>query len=259
MTLRYSTGLRNHLAGGGSFKNAFHGGRIEIYTGTQPATADTAVAGTLLCTVTDNNGAHTPEVRASGTLTLAGAAGSIDTVTVGGINLIAAAVPFNTSLNQTAVDLAAAINNHQSSPEYEASATGTSAIVTITAKQGSGAAPNTFVVAYTATTMTATAANMSGGVSAVNGLKFGSPSAGAIAKLATQTWEGTNVAAGTAGWYRAYGPGTDVGGTDAVGTTIREDGAISTSGQQLNLTGSTALASGAKTTITTWTRTVPAV
>lgn len=256
MTLRYSTGLRNHLAGGGSFKNAFQNGRIEIYTGSQPASADAAVTGTLLCTVTNNNGAHTAEVQATAGITITGTAGSVNTVTVNGINIIDAAVPFNTSVTQTAADLADAINNCQSIPEYSASAN--AGVVTITAPKGLGAGANGFVVATTVTTLIATPSNMAGGVTAVNGLKFGAASAGAVAKLASQIWEGTNAVGGTAGWYRMFAAVADAGGADATGLLIREDGAISTSGQQLNMTGSTTLTAAAKTTINSWTRTVPA-
>lgn len=257
MTLRYSTGLRNHLAGRGSFKNAFQGGRIEIYTGAQPASADAAATGTLLVLITDNNGAHTAEVKATGTLTLTtGAAGSVNGVTVNGVAIIDAAVPFNTSLSQTAADLADAINASQSVPEYRASAVG--AVVTITAPQGMGAGANGHVVTATLTTMTATYADMASGVTALNGLKFGSDASGAVSKRVGQVWEGTNVASGTAGWYRMYASAADTGGVDAAGVVVREDGAIGTSGQQLNFSASTALAAAAKTTLDTWTRTVPA-
>jgi hypothetical protein len=257
MTLRYSTGLRNHLAAGGSFKRAFQNGRIEIYTGSQPANADAAVTGTLLATITNSSGAHTAEVRATGTITIAGSAGSVDTVTIDGDAIIDAAVPWNTSTTQTATDLAQAINDYES--HLGVSATSAGAVVTVYAPLGAGAAFNAAVLATTVTTLTATPVNFSGGVTAVNGLKFGTESAGAVAKLASQTWEGTNVANGTAGWYRMYGSVADAGGLDSNAQTIREDGAISTSGQQLNFTGSTMVTLSAKTTINTWSRTVPAV
>lgn len=53
MTVRLSTGLRNFTNDSG-IGTAFDGGtgRINFYTGTQPATADTAASGTLLATVT---------------------------------------------------------------------------------------------------------------------------------------------------------------------------------------------------------------
>jgi hypothetical protein len=77
MTLRLSTGLRSNLAGAAGFGATFAGGVIEIYTGTQPATADAAVTGTLLGTVTLNSGAFTPGAATNGLTFDAAAAGSI--------------------------------------------------------------------------------------------------------------------------------------------------------------------------------------
>src|SRR3990167_9378872 len=138
MALRLSTGLRNFMLQHGSLKDALQNGRMEVYTGTQPTTADSAATGTLLCPITKGSAAHTAEVLATGTVTLTGgASGSVDTVTVNSVNILTTgAVPFNTSLNQTAADLAAAINASESSPEYTASVSG--AIVTISAMRGTG-------------------------------------------------------------------------------------------------------------------------
>lgn len=58
--IRFSTGLRNNLAGPLGFAASFEKGIIEIYTGSQPATADAAVTGTLLGTMTLASGAFTP-------------------------------------------------------------------------------------------------------------------------------------------------------------------------------------------------------
>jgi hypothetical protein len=52
MAIKTSTGLRTHLAVTGSIKAAFDGGQVMFYEGTEPATADAAVAGTLCWTVT---------------------------------------------------------------------------------------------------------------------------------------------------------------------------------------------------------------
>ena len=54
MAIQTSTGLRNHLAVTGSLKSAFEGGLLKFYNGTPPATADTAVTGSLLWTVSKN-------------------------------------------------------------------------------------------------------------------------------------------------------------------------------------------------------------
>lgn len=47
-------------ARGGSFKGIFRNGVIRLYTGTQPADADQAETGTLLCEITQGAGAFTP-------------------------------------------------------------------------------------------------------------------------------------------------------------------------------------------------------
>jgi hypothetical protein len=241
MALRYSTAALNFFAQEGSLKDAFTGGRIEIYTGTQPASADAAATGTLLCTITNNSLAHTPAVLATGTVTLtAGAAGSVDTVTVNGVNILGAAVPFNATLTQTAADVATAINRTISTTDYNASSAG--AVVTIRARRGSGVAPNGLVVAATSTTITTSTTNMAGGVVAVNGLNLGVASAGTIDKDPTQVWSGVNVATGVAGWYRRYSCLADSGALDSAAQFVREDGAYQTSGGELN--GSTTFTIG---------------
>lgn len=256
MTARYSSGLRNYLSKYGSLSNALTGGKLLIYSGSQPASADAAATGSLLCTITDASGAHTAEVLATGTLTLTGgASGSVDTLTVDGIDIIGGAVAFNTSLTQTAADIVTAINALTGTTDYKATSSG--AVVTIQALNGKGTAANTLTVARTSTTITTTVAATSGGVNSANGLKWGAPSAGAIAKLATQTWSGVNGATATAGWFRFIGPVADSGALDTAEQQIRVDGSIATSGAELNL-NSTAFTSGATTTISGFSLTVPA-
>jgi hypothetical protein len=255
MALRYSTAARNFMAGLGGLKQAFQNGRIEIYSGAQPATADAAVTGTLLCTITNGSAALTNEVLATGTLTLTGgASGSVDTFAVNGVEIMGSSTPFNTSLNQTAADIATKINNFMGNVKYTAAAVG--AVVTVTAMPGTGASPNGFVVARTSTTITTSVVNMASGVAGVNGLLWGSPVTAVIAKLATQAWTGVNGNTGTAGYYRAYGSVADTGVLDSNLVFVREDGAIATSAAELNMT-STALVAGATTTLATWSRTLP--
>lgn len=254
MTLRVSTALRNHVLSGGSVKDALQGGKILIFSGAQPTSADAAPTGTLLATITASGGAHTPEVQATGTVTLSGSAGSIDGVTVNGVSVIDASVPFNTTLTQTALDLAAAINSSASNPEYTASASGS--VVTIAAKRGTGAGANGYVIAGTLTTLTATYAALSGGVTAVNGLKFGAAAGGVLPKHATQVWNGVAGASGTAGWFRFVGAVADSGAADASESQFRLDGAISTSGAQLNMS-STTVTQNATQTISSFPITLP--
>lgn len=53
MTIKASTGLRGKLLDTGSLKATLALGFIKIYSGAAPATADAAVTGTLLCTISN--------------------------------------------------------------------------------------------------------------------------------------------------------------------------------------------------------------
>lgn len=257
MALRLSTGLRNYLNEHGGVKQALNNGKIYIYSGAQPATADDAATGTLLAIISKSSGAITEEVRAAGSVALTGgASGSVDTITVNGIAILPAAVPFNSSLAQTATDVAAAINDNPKNLLYVATTDGT-ATVTITARLGLGSLPNGWVVASTATTITKTDSNMASGVTAVNGLTFGDAASGTLVKNPLETWTGSGLAAGTAGWFRYEGALADTEASDTAGAYNRLDGNISTSGANLNMS-STTVAVGATQTISTFSLTVPA-
>ena len=257
MTARYSTGLRNFVARSGSYKDALQGGKIKIYTGSQPASADDAPTGTLLVTITDASGAHTSETLASGSVELTGgSSGSVNTITVDGIDILGGAITYATSLANTAALVAAAINANQANPGYRAAVLSGSTI-TIYARQGTGAEANGLVVASTVTTITKTDSNMASGVDSANGLKFGDAASGILSKLSTQTWSGVTAVTGTAGWFRFEGPVADSGLLDSAGSQIRLDGAISTSGQQLNMS-STSFTAAATQTISTFPITLPA-
>lgn len=234
MAARLSTALVTKLMDTGSFKDIFANCVIDVYSGTQPTTADAAATGLLLVSVTKASAAFTAETRAVGSVTLTGgASGSVNTVTVNSLDILGSAVAYNTSLAQTATDVAAAINNNPKNLQFVASASG--AIVTITAVNGLGTLPNTWVVSATLTTITATYVNMTGGVAAANGLTFGSAAAGVLSKAAGETWSGVAVGAGTAGWFRIRGSGDAGTALDSAGIYPRFDGSISTSGAQMNL------------------------
>jgi hypothetical protein len=254
MALKLSTALQNFLTQSGSLKNALMNGIIEIYSGTQPTDPNSAVAGTLLMTITDNSGAFTPEVLSSGSITITGSSGSITNVTVNGVSVLDSTVTYNTSAAQTASDLAAAINSTLSSPEYTASASG--AVVTLKALPGTGAGPNTYVVAVTST-LTNTPADFAGGSAAVNGLKLQNSVSGVISKRSSQTWSGNGVANGTAGWFRFKGSISDAGGADSSNVYIRMDGSVGTSGANLNMT-STAIVTSAPESVSGFSITQPA-
>ena len=257
MALRLSKGLRNFLNEGGSLKQAFAGGKILLYTGSQPADADAAVTGTLLCTYTSSSGAHTAEVRSTGSVALTGgASGSVDTLTVNSIEIMGSATAFNTSLTQTAADICTKINNNPKNMLFVASNGGT-ATVTITAKPGLGTLPNAWVVASTVTTITKTDANMASGVNQANGLLFDDSAAGALVKSTSQTWSGVAGNTGTAGWFRLVGSVADAGSADSSEVFHRLDGNVATSGANLNLS-STSIVATATQTLSTFTLTEPA-
>jgi hypothetical protein len=89
MTVRLSTALRTALAGTTGFASTFANGVIEIRTGTQPATADAAVTGTLLGTVTLASGAFTPGVATNGLTFATAASGAVSKSGVWSFNGVA--------------------------------------------------------------------------------------------------------------------------------------------------------------------------
>lgn len=79
-------------------------------------------------------------------------------------------------------------------------------------------------------------------------------SSGTLSKQ-TNTWDGVAVATGTAGYFRYCASTSDAGGTST--TEIRIQGAVASSGAELNMS-STSITSGATTTIDTFDITIPA-
>ena len=258
MAQRKSTGLVNFMADSGSARTALANSRIAVYTGTQPAAADDAVSGTLLVTLTKGGGAFTAETLPQWKFTISGASGSIDTVKIGGVECLSGAVSFASDLTTTATAVAANITANFGFPDYRATASGSS--VTITGPVGSGATLNDLSVVVTSTTLTVayndtgtTGAVFTTGVTCVNGCNFQFPAASGVLTKETTDWSGIAVATGTAGWFRIYSDSTDTQGSST--EFKRLDGAISTSGAELNLS-STAITSGGTFSINAGTFTV---
>lgn len=206
MTIRFSTGTRNGLAGSLGLQGMFNKFYMNVYSGAQPASADAAATGTLLGTVSLSSGALTKETRATGTITITGATGgTINNITVGGKNIIpdGAITVSGDTTSTLASKLCDAINRNG---VMEASVN--AAVVTITGRPGTGV--TTEAVTGSLTTATASYANMGAvaGVAPVNALIFDVPALGVIAKPATAIWSMAGVAIGTAGWFRIYGSNT---------------------------------------------------
>ena len=250
MTIRLSTALRNNLVGPKGVGATFANGIIEVRTGAQPATADAAVSGTLLGTVTLSSATFTAETRASQIITLTGSAGSINTVNVATVNIIPlGAVDFITDLTTTADALRDAIVRNGL---YHATSSG--AVVTVIAPYGTGDAHNGLALTTTVTTMAATSGgNIAGGVDAVAGLTFSLPVDGVLSKSGVWSFDG--VAAGTAGWFRMKASATD---SDGLSTILpRLDGSVAVAGADMNLSN-ISITIGAPVTIDTLTITMPA-
>lgn len=259
MAFRVSAALRNALLESQPLKLAMANCVLKVYSGSQPATADAAPTGTLLCTYSASSGALTREVLAQGSVALTGgASGSLDTLTVNSLEIMGSATSYDTSLVVTATNIVTKINNNPKNQLIVASnAGGTSATITLTVKPGVGVV--TWTVASTATTITKTDTNIgttTAGTAPVNTLNWGDSAAGVLSKLSTQTWSGVAGNTGTAGWFRMEAAVTDTGALDSAEAVSRFDGAISTSGAELNLS-STSITSGATQTVDTFTITLP--
>lgn len=255
MTIRLSTGARNGVNNGLGLQGMFNRGHMKIFTGSQPTGPDAVETGTNCGLVTASSGALTKETRATGSISLTGgASGSINSITVGGLNIIPdGAVAFNTSLNQTASDLCDSINRNGIME-----ATVSAAIVTIMGRRGTGV--TAAAVAGSLTTITATYVAMGSGIvgiAPVNGLILGPSVAGVIAKLSTQVWSFVGInGTVTAGWFRLYGSDDPGGATSSI-LYPRMDGSIATSGADLNL-ASINIATGSPNTIDAFQFTMPA-
>lgn len=271
MALRQSDALRNFLLEGGSQKRALANGKLLVYSLAQPANANAAMPGVLLCTYTASSGAHTPEVLPVGVVTLGqtgAGTGSVDTFTVNSLEIMGGAVASLATIDLTAAAVVAKINNNPANFLFTAS--NVAGVITLKGKPGLGslynakaiavgvtAGTNTVTQAITSTTFGSATGGGVQGVDAVNGLRFGDSAAGKLVKDPSQTWSGVAVADGTAGCFRFVGSVADAGALDAAETFIRLDGNIATSGANLNLTNTT-YATGATMTQQTFDITEPA-
>lgn len=68
MALKLSNGLRNFLLSGGSFKEALDTGKIILYTGAGPASANDAATGTKIVEITNGGSGITLDTASGGTI-----------------------------------------------------------------------------------------------------------------------------------------------------------------------------------------------
>jgi hypothetical protein len=90
--------------------------------------------------------------------------------------------------------------------------------------------------------------------SPANGINFGEVASGVLHKEAGEVWSGVATNDGTAGWFRIYDNNMTTGSST---TAVRMDGAISTTGQQFNMSNTT-VTTGGTTTVDSVALTLPA-
>lgn len=257
MAWRPSIALRNEMLDTSSMKRSLSNCVLKVYSGSQPATAEAAPTGTLLCTYSKSSGALTREVRAVGKIVVSGTlSGSLDTLTVNSISIISAALTHTGTISTLVDNIVADINNNPKNIYVDASKSGTDTVL-LTVKRGGGVV--TWAVASGETTCTVTDTNIgsvTAGTAAANCLNWGDSAAGILVKRTDETWSGVAVATGTAGWFRIEAAETDAGALDSLEAIVRCDGAVATSGAELNMTPTT-ITLGATQTISSFTVTLP--
>ena len=242
-----STGLRNAKMGSSCWREMFNRGCavIKLYAGGIPADADAAVTGTLLTTITNDGASIKAKQKIRFTPTVGSANAGVWGLTLNGMlvsftddgsptpaeictglynawrvasGLIAATTPACT-INNPDVYQKFAFTDNTGTLDIEAATAG---VAFDYAASITGAGAGTGSVATS--TITADAF----------GLRFENAAdvnSGILEKLTSQTWRGTNVAAGVKSHFRLALDGD----TGAYSTSaIRHQGQISTSGSQLN-------------------------
>ncbi len=232
--MNISTGLQAAIAAHG-YHQAIANGWIEARSGSMPSSASAADTGTLLAVATLNGGAYTGETLAEWKITLSGSSGSLDSITIGGIPILSAAVNYATSLAVTALAVVANINANPTNPKFTARADDDD--IYIKAPFASGTDYNAVVCATSATTLGATVAgdgtpNGSGGtagIAAVNGLNWQYPPVSGVLSKESATWQDSSAnASGTVGYLRLK---LDAGDDGTLSTTYRRiDFSVAASG-----------------------------
>lgn len=287
MSLTLSTGFANFIASGGSWSAALKNGIVNVYSGTQPTSANDASTGTLLCQFSTNGGTYVASTRAAAKLVIAGGSGSIDTINVAGMSLLSSAVSYNGSLAQTMADVISNINANFNNHGFYA-VTGGGAVGSVTygaanagefyilAPKNSGTTFNALLLTTTSTTLTVAlntdaspSTSESGGFAAVSGDSVSGFTAGtagttllsmthpAVAGLISKsgTWSDSSAnASGTASWFRFLCTPEFDDGTTALATTgnnayqvLRLDGSVGTSGADMTITNATITAGASQT------------
>jgi hypothetical protein len=244
MSLRYSTGYRNGLLQGGSFRELFENGVIRMFTGSQPSSADTAATGTLLVTITRAGAAFSVSAL-SGRQTAAikvtiGTATETYTITINGYNYTYT-MQGGDDVAAIAKGLAALVRKSSLVNAQPWTNAGLSGVMVEAKVAGESYSCEVSATASIGSLVVSTCwAN-----SRLNGLVFGSASAGVIGKESAYAWSGSAVVTGTAGWFRLSDNDDDYDADSTIACRI--DGSVGTSGADLIVGSSSLTANGAVT------------
>jgi len=277
MVERLSTGLRNWLLDMGSMREAFKDCTLKIYSGAAPTSADDAVTGNLLVTITKASGSV-----ASGSGALAGTneAWRLHIQSTGrtGAVDVKVRIKFNRAGVATGTSSALYTFNANVLPNPTGKTYGNVKdgfvqyindlqlpIIAVPGGSGSSGAtgsgwvyvacrvPGDKIVISGATgDCQVTAAKLKAG-NRGNFLYFNYATGGAISKT-VDTWSGEVATTGVAGYFRIVQDDDD--GTSST-SQIRLQGSVSTSGAELNLSN-TSLTDGTTLTIDTFSVSLPA-
>lgn len=271
MASKFSTALAKAIAGDQPWDAVLSGGKFLLFSGTVPATAETAVTSTfLIMPITLGDASWTAETQASMTATIAGPViGQTIQLTVGGIAIHPEYTFASTNANTEATALATAII--RSSYNMGVRASDSSGVVTLKAPYGTGTLFNGAAVAKSGTG--AASVTLSGdfgsGVAAVNGLTWERDATvlNKIIKPAAATWKGTCPGSVTtavpATYFRYILDSGDSGySDDTVNKAYRRwqgtiGGAGSTSADMVFPLASTSLVSGVVLTLSSYEFTIP--
>ena len=274
MTIKQSTAMRTYLLGTDDFKALFDYGWLHIFSGSQASDADQAEPGTLLMEISEQVAAtyvSATEFTVPGELTAIFAASRKIKLDISMSATYATASTFTVSGDQTGVftanrGLRAACGDDGTkyvsvaSSSYDGS---TETTVTLNESTLTSNLTKVFYVephtvassAYgSVTTVTVDTATLTSDITtAYYGLRFDTPTAGYIQKLAAATWQGRGLKGGSAASFRFYTNAIETGaGTDKE----RFDGSCGTSGD-LEMV-STTIQIGANSTLDKFKLTEPA-
>lgn len=272
MAIRKSDALCYLEMGDVGIRRALSNCWIDFYEGTQPTTANDAATGyqkiITFKTGTSAN-AYVGETLPRWKVTLSGTtSGSLNTLTVGGFDVLDGAVSYATSFTVTAAAAAAQINASAKNIGFTATSDG--ADIYVYGPPGVGTKMNDLVLAATVTTLTATIASTgkpaasggTDGIASAYGCNWVTPYDGSSLTVPdttvivigkdTTTWQGlggfdksnsaiTGFTSGskTAGWGRICATPADAGAATSGETGyVRLDFSIAASGADVNISPS---------------------